>query len=62
MELERARFACPWCMTRNTVELEPEDRGQQIVQDCRICCRPVVLVCRETADGGIELDVSREED
>lgn len=48
-------------MTTNTVELEPQERDQEIVQDCRVCCRPITLVCRTGRDGGIVLEVARED-
>lgn len=36
-------FACPWCGEPNWVELEPDDAGQTVVQDCAVCCRPIEI-------------------
>ena len=31
----------------NTVMIEPEGgEQQQLVEDCRVCCRPNVITCR----------------
>lgn len=49
-------------MSRNQAGIDPGDMGQEVIQDCRVCCRPIVLVCRESADGSPELDARREED
>ncbi len=36
-------FACPWCGAPNTLELDPEEAGQWLIQDCRVCCQPIEL-------------------
>ena len=36
-------FACPWCGETNWVELEPDDAGQTVLQDCAVCCRPIEI-------------------
>ena len=53
-------FACPYCGERNFAELEPGDAGQQVVQDCAVCCNPIEL--RMPMFEGDGLDVRRELD
>lgn len=36
-------FACPWCGEPNEYFVDPEERGQVVVMDCRVCCRPIEL-------------------
>ncbi|MDT8437642.1 MAG: CPXCG motif-containing cysteine-rich protein [Wenzhouxiangellaceae bacterium] len=36
-------FACPFCGEANSVEAEPGDAGQWLVQDCAVCCCPIEL-------------------
>jgi len=36
-------FSCPWCGELNWVELEPDDAGQTVLQDCAVCCRPIEI-------------------
>ncbi len=43
MLTESAQFSCPWCGEPNWVELEPDDAGQTVLQDCAVCCRPIEI-------------------
>lgn len=36
-------FACPWCGEPNELFIDPDERGQVVVMDCRVCCRPIEL-------------------
>ncbi len=36
-------FACPWCNEANELFIDPDERGQVVVTDCRACCRPVEI-------------------
>ena len=36
-------FACPWCNETNELFIDPDERGQVVVMDCRVCCRPVEI-------------------
>ena len=42
---------CPWCGERLDLFVEPEILQQEYVEDCRICCAPIlVLVSFEPGD------------
>ncbi|HMA98123.1 MAG TPA: CPXCG motif-containing cysteine-rich protein [Wenzhouxiangella sp.] len=43
MLTESESFSCPWCGEANWVELEPDDAGQTVLQDCAVCCRPIEI-------------------
>ncbi|WP_203594654.1 CPXCG motif-containing cysteine-rich protein [Wenzhouxiangella limi] len=43
MLTESEPFSCPWCGEPNWVELEPDDAGQTVLQDCAVCCRPIEI-------------------
>lgn len=58
MALDALPFHCPWCGEENRLALDPQEAGQVLVQDCRVCCRPVELV--HDADGSLQ--VRREDD
>jgi len=53
--LESAGIDCPWCGEPNEVELEPGDAGQELVQDCSVCCRPIVIVYAVAGDDTIQV-------
>jgi hypothetical protein len=36
-------FACPCCGEPNELFVDPGDRGQVVVMDCRVCCRPIEI-------------------
>jgi hypothetical protein len=36
-------FACPCCGEPNDLFIDPEERGQVVVMDCRVCCRPIEI-------------------
>lgn len=36
-------FACPWCNEANELFIDPGERGQTVVMDCQVCCRPVEI-------------------
>ncbi|MGB0513985.1 MAG: CPXCG motif-containing cysteine-rich protein [Wenzhouxiangellaceae bacterium] len=60
MLTEAREFACPYCGERNFAELEPDDAGQCVVQDCAVCCNPIEL--RMPMSEGDALDIRRELD
>lgn len=36
-------FPCPWCGESNEIALDPGELGQQVLTDCRVCCRPIEI-------------------
>ncbi len=53
-------FTCPYCGSRNQFG---EDVGQrshlEVVVDCEICCRPII-VCVRVSEFGYEIDARAE--
>jgi transcription elongation factor Elf1 len=42
-------FECPYCMTNNSIEIDPlQDIDQQMIQDCEICCQPIELLVKQS--------------
>lgn len=40
-------YQCACCGETNTVEIDTEAGDYvQLVEDCRVCCRPNVITCR----------------
>jgi len=42
MEIEH-EFACPYCWQPITMLLDLSVSRQQYVEDCEICCRPILI-------------------
>ncbi|WP_376693289.1 CPXCG motif-containing cysteine-rich protein [Wenzhouxiangella sp. EGI_FJ10409] len=36
-------FTCPWCNEPNELFIDPDERGQVVLMDCRVCCRPIEI-------------------
>jgi hypothetical protein len=48
-------FFCPWCNQPNELPIDPGELGQQVVVDCRVCCRPIVVDLPDEPDGEAEV-------
>ncbi len=44
---------CPYCDESITVLIDGSVAEQDYVEDCEVCCRPIVLSVRIEADGSI---------
>ena len=51
---------CPYCGEVITVLIDPEDSGQQYVEDCQVCCRPISILVLSDGGGGISVSVRSE--
>jgi hypothetical protein len=45
-------FDCPYCAETISVLIDPSAPGQEYVEDCEVCCRPIQL-SYEIDDGSI---------
>lgn len=51
---------CPWCGERFRTLVDASAGDAEYVEDCQVCCRPIVFRLHVDADGDVEVDVSRE--
>ncbi len=42
--LEESTIYCPYCGEPNGVLLDASEAGQSYIEDCQVCCRPIVFV------------------
>ena len=59
-ELVEKSVDCPYCGESIDVLLDESDAGQTYVEDCQVCCRPIVFDFATHADGGLRLTVKAE--
>lgn len=52
--------ACPYCGETIELLVDPSAGGQQYIEDCSVCCRPIVVTVALDADGEPMLDVRAE--
>lgn len=62
MEVENHQIYCPYCGEPLSVLVDPGDIGSSYVEDCQVCCQPMVLHPESDGSGSIELRVMREDD
>ncbi len=59
--LEEVTVDCPCCGEPFTALIDPSPGGQQYIEDCEICCRPLVFTVEVDADGalaGVSVDAA----
>ena len=61
-ELQEAEIQCPYCWEAITVLLNPEDEGQEYIEDCQVCCRPIEFYLASDGMGGMMPVVSSDSD
>ncbi len=41
--MEEYFFQCPYCWEQISMLLEPSSLEQQYIEDCEVCCRPILI-------------------
>jgi len=62
VEVPEQVIACPYCGESQTVLVDPGNIGVSYVEDCQICCRPIVLQPHDAGHGLFDLVVMREDE
>lgn len=62
---ETHAYTCPYCGEANTTELDlsglAPGETQQYIEDCSVCCRPIVIAVATDFAGGIgTIDIERD--
>ena len=61
MSLDEASYACPTCGEEIVVPIDPHAGShQKYVEDCPVCCSPIVLRIQVEDDGEVRIDAERE--
>lgn len=54
---------CPYCGETFDTNVDSSGGDQQYIEDCYVCCRPIVFTITTDADGALTvLETRREED
>lgn len=56
--LQETWIDCPYCWESICVLLNPEDLGEQYIEDCQVCCRPIEFLITQAGDGELAAMVS----
>ena len=59
-ELTETSISCPYCGESIDVLIEAMDQEQEYIEDCQVCCAPIVFTVTSGSDGGAEVWVRAE--
>lgn len=50
--------SCPHCGEMNEIALDPgSGNDQEYIEDCHVCCRPILMYVRYARDGSADVEV-----
>lgn len=61
-ELLETDISCPYCGEQISVVVEVLDENQEYIEDCQVCCRPIVFSVTHENDGQPLVSVRSEND
>ncbi|MDI9238629.1 CPXCG motif-containing cysteine-rich protein [Lysobacter sp. LF1] len=53
---------CPYCGETITLLVDTSVGAQQYIEDCQVCCRPIIVSVRVDEEGEPWVDVAAEDD
>ena len=59
-ELSEVPIHCPYCGELIEVVVEILDEDQEYIEDCQVCCRPIVVTVSVAIDGHASISVRAE--
>jgi hypothetical protein len=58
--LEPATIQCPYCWEMIEITTDCSVTSQEYIEDCEVCCQPIVMTVEISADGLPKVSVQRE--
>ena len=62
IRLQETSIACPYCGEHISVLIDAQEDGGEYIEDCQVCCRPIVIHISARPDGGLDVGVRTEDD
>ncbi|NCF72987.1 MAG: CPXCG motif-containing cysteine-rich protein [Gammaproteobacteria bacterium] len=59
-EISETPISCPYCGESISVLVDDSVHEQSYVEDCQVCCRPIVLDVRVDLDGDVAVSARSE--
>jgi len=60
--LQEAEISCPYCGEVISILLDGSVEEQQYIEDCQVCCRPMVIVSSVSSQGDCHVEARHEND
>ena len=54
--------SCPYCGEAIDVLIDPQEVGHQYIEDCQVCCKPIVFNVSVDSMGNVSVSVHDEND
>ncbi len=61
-QLAEKSIACPYCGETSEVLIDSTDLDQQYIEDCQICCKPIIFLISKDPEGELEVRVYSEDE
>lgn len=58
--LEEFTVGCPYCGEHIAVLIDPEEVGNEYLEDCQVCCRPIIFLVGAGSMGELLVSVRDE--
>ena len=55
MQLTANKLNCPYCAARIEMLIDESSPDQQDIEDCEVCCRPIVVTTQVSSLGECEV-------
>lgn len=60
--LQEQTLSCPYCGESIDVLIDPQDAGDQYIEDCQVCCRPITINVTTDSMGNLSVSAYDEND
>ena len=60
--LQEQTLSCPYCGESIEVLIDPQDAGDQYIEDCQVCCRPITINVTSDSMGNLSVLAHDEND
>jgi len=61
-QLTEKNIGCPYCGETLAVLIDSTDVEQQYIEDCQVCCKPIVFVITQSINAELEVNVYNEDE
>jgi hypothetical protein len=61
-QLTEKSIGCPYCGETIDVLIGSTDMDQQYIEDCQVCCKPIIFLVSESVDGELAVSIYSEDE
>ncbi|MDX1459022.1 MAG: CPXCG motif-containing cysteine-rich protein [Marinobacter sp.] len=58
--LETTEIQCPYCWEMLDISIDPSVRNQTYVEDCQVCCQPILISVAYDENGSLNVSADQE--